>query len=341
MAPANQPSDADGTDAEEVRKPSFLVAGAGAVGSALGGMLRLAGHEVALLGRNRAHMEAVRAAGLRLTGIWGEHVATGFRVVEDAGDLAGPDAIDYVMVTTKSFDTEALLDRIAPVLPGAQFVSVQNGLGNIEAIRARVGPERTIGGMIIIGFSIPAPGRVAVTVYGGEVILGRPDAERSRPADAAVSRLAEVFTRAGVPARTTDNVAAAVWGKVLYNCALNALGAVLDAPYGELAAAPTWDAIGDLVREAFAVARAEGVRLPWESAEGYIDLLAARQLPDTAAHRASMLQDIKRGRRTEIEHMNGAIARLGAARGVPTPVNSAVAALVRFLEARARKGAGA
>jgi 2-dehydropantoate 2-reductase len=217
-------------------------------------------------------------------------------------------------------------------------VTLQNGLGNVEALAARAGSDRAIGGMVIIGFELTEPGEVAVTVYGGEVLLGRPGAgpgtSEGAPPDPDVARLVDAFVAAGIPTRATDNIAGAIWGKVLYNCALNALGAVLEVPYGELARQESWAVIGDIVREAFAVARAEGVRLAWPDPEAYLEVLRSRQIPATAAHRSSMLQDLARGRRTEIDHLNGAVAHLGAARGVPTPVNAALAALVRFLESR-------
>jgi 2-dehydropantoate 2-reductase len=313
---------------------SFVVAGAGALGSAFGAVLRLAGHRVALLGRNRAHTEAVRDSGLRLTGLWGERTADGLTAHTDPGDV--PDA-DYCLVTTKSFDTRGVVEALAPRMGRAQFVSLQNGVGNTEEIARQVGAERTVGGMVIIGFEVREPGTVAVTVIGGDVLVGRPDAKEGDETDPEVCRLADALATAlggtGATARATDNIRGAIWGKVLYNCALNALGAVLDVPYGELASGPTWSVIEDVVTEAFEVALAEGVRLPWQDAPGYLALLKGRQLPATAGHRASMLQDLKRGRRTEIDYMNGAVARLGAEHGIATPVNAALTQLVKFLEA--------
>jgi 2-dehydropantoate 2-reductase len=293
-------------------------------------MLRLAGHDVALLGRNAEHMRAVAEGGLRMTGLWGERSARDFRVLASPEEVG---AADYVLVTTKSFDTAGVVDDVAPHAPEAQFVTLQNGLGNVEAVSARVGRERTIGGMVIVGFEITRPGEVRVTVIGGDVLIGRPGTPEGGGPDGSVALLAEALSAAGIPARTTDNIEGAVWGKVLYNCALNALGAVLRVPYGELAAPPAWAMIEDVVREAFAVARAEGVRLPWAMPEEYLEVLASRQLPATAAHRSSMLQDLERGRRTEVGHLNGAVARLGRARGIATPVNACLAALVRFGEA--------
>jgi 2-dehydropantoate 2-reductase len=296
-------------------------------------MLRLAGHEVSLLGRNSPHMRAIRGSGLEMRGLWGERTATGFAVHESATELA---EVDYVLVTTKAFDTAKVVDEVLPFVGGARFVTLQNGLGNIEAVAERAGPARTVGGMVIIGFEVPSPGRVEVTVYGGEVLLGRPGGAP----DAEVETLVSALGAAGIPSRATDNIAGAVWGKVLYNCALNALGAVLGVEYGSLAARPTWAVIEEVVREAFAVARARGVALPWPKPSAYLDVLRTRQLPATAGHRASMLQDIERGRPTEIEHLNGAVVRLGAESGVPAPVNSALAALVRALASLAASGPG-
>jgi 2-dehydropantoate 2-reductase len=310
--------------------PSFLVAGAGAVGSSLGAMLRLAGHDVALLGRNRAHMDAAKASGIRMSGLWGDRTAEGFSVFTEP---VGLPAVDYVLFTTKSFDTAALVEAVAPTQPGAQFASFQNGLGNVEAISAAVGADRTIGGMVIIGFAVPRPGEVAVTVFGGDVLVGRPSAQPGAGPDPEVARLSETLTGAGVPTRATDGICGAIWGKVLYNCALNPLGAVLGVPYGDLSAPDTWAIVEDVVGEAFAVARADGVRLPWPDPRAYLQVLAERQLPATAGHRSSMLQDIERGHRTEIEFLNGAVVRLGERRGVPAPVNAALTALVRHLEA--------
>jgi len=309
----------------------FVVAGAGALGSAFVGMLRLGGHDVALVGRNAEHMRAVSEHGLRISGLWGERVAEGLRVLGSPDEIG---AADYVLVTTKSFDTASIVAEVAPHAPGAQFVTLQNGLGNVEAVAARVGRGRAIGGMVIIGFEIARPGKVRVTVIGGDVLVGRPGTPEGSAPDADTRLLAHALSAAGIPARTTDNVEGAIWGKVLYNCALNALGAVLGVPYGELAAPPAWAIIEDVVREAFGVARAEGVRLAWADPEAYLEALASRQLPATAAHRSSMLQDLERGRRTEIEHMNGAVASLGAKRGVPTPVNATLAALVISREVR-------
>jgi 2-dehydropantoate 2-reductase len=317
--------------------PRFLIAGAGALGSAFGAMLRLGGHEVALLGRNAAHLDAIAARGLRMRGLWGERTAAGFAVCTD---VARTLEVEYVLVATKSCDTPAIVAEIAPHQPRAQFVTLQNGLGNLEAISSAVGPARTLGGMVIIGFAIPKPAEVAVTVYGGDVLVGRPGAPPGGEGDPHVAALAASFDAAGITTHATDNIRGTIWGKVIYNCALNALGAILGVPYGALASPHTWAVIEDVVRECFVVARAEAVTLPWRTGEEYLAVLAERQLPATAAHRASMLQDIERGRRTEIAHLNGAIARIAAERGLRAPVNAVLADIVRHMEARelARRG---
>jgi 2-dehydropantoate 2-reductase len=314
--------------------PRIAIAGAGALGSAFGAMLRLSGCPVALLTRRRDHRDAVRSGGLTLTGLWGERVAHDFTVCDEAARLP---EVEYVLVTTKSYDTHAIVTDVARRQPNAQFVTLQNGLGNIEALCEIVGAGRTIGGMVIVGFSLKEPGVVDVTVYGGDVLLGRPDAREGGEPDELVSRLAAAFSRAGITTRCTDNIRGAIWGKVLYNCSLNALGAVLGVPYGELTSPHTWSIIRDVVEEAFAVATAHGAKLAWPDAASYLEVLATRQIPATAAHRASMLQDIERSRRTEIEHLNGAVERLAAKAGITAPVNAALAGLVRHMEAHAHR----
>src|SRR5262249_60848466 len=125
-------------------------------------------------------------------------------------------------------------------------------------------------------------------------------------------------------------IAAELWAKVLYNAALNPLGALLGVPYGELPAHPDTRTIMDTVIEAtFAVARAEDVALRWPDAAAYREVFYGRLVPATAAHRSSMLQDIERGRPTEIDAINGAVAARGAKRGLPAPVNATLARLIR------------
>ncbi|MCX6024259.1 MAG: 2-dehydropantoate 2-reductase, partial [Chloroflexi bacterium] len=153
---------------------NLLVMGAGAVGSVMGGLLAQDGHTVTLVGRP-GHMAAIRAGGLRIGGIWGEHCVTDALTCSDALHVP-PLPYDAVLLCVKSFDTLTALTEVLPVLSSDTLVvSLQNGLGNWETIAALAGAERTAGGRVIFGADLVADGAVEVTVFGGPVLLGYPD----------------------------------------------------------------------------------------------------------------------------------------------------------------------
>jgi 2-dehydropantoate 2-reductase len=298
----------------------IAVLGAGAVGLSIAARLSQVADVVAVA-RERS-VDAVRRDGFRLTGRWGDGVYD----LDVVSALDPHEEFEYVFVTAKSTDTAGICREFAPVLASADAVSLQNGIGNEEII-ARVA-RGTIGGMIITGFEWRGPNAVHVSVEGGPMKLGRFPAGT----DPAVEALVEVVRRAGIPVEGTPSIRTEIWGKTMYNCALNPLGALMNVPYGRLVESHAWAIIGSIVHEVFAAASAEGVPLAWPDPEAYLEFLAGTQLPSTAAHHSSMLQDLASGRRTEIDFLNGAIAAIGARRGVPAPVNACIADLVRFRE---------
>jgi len=311
----------------------ILIAGAGALGSVVGGLLAAAGWPVTLLGRP-AHMEAIGASGLAIDGLFGTHRIRGLGCATDPAQLDGPYAA--VFMTVKAYDTAAMAAAVAPHLARDGFLlSLQNGLGNVEAAERALGAARVLGARVIFGSELVAPGHARVTVYADPVLIGSPDPTDARRQDAA-ARWAAELSAAGIPAKLTGALTAELWAKVLYNAALNPLGALLGVPYGDLPVDRDTRMIMDaVIEEAFAVARAEGVELAWPDASGYRAVFYGRLVPSTAAHRSSMLQDIERGRPTEIDAINGQVAARGAAHGVPTPVNATLARLIR---ARTRVG---
>ena len=312
----------------------LVVAGAGALGSVFGGLLARAGHDVILVGRG-PHMAAVARDGLRIDGLFGDHVVRGLATVADVGGLEG--TFDTVLLTVKSYDTAAMVRAMAPHLaPNGLLISLQNGLGNVEQAEDVLGRARVLGARVIFGAELLAPGHVRVTVIAAPVLVGSPD-----PHDAARAALARVWARrfadAGIPSEPTDNLFGELWAKVFYNAALNPLGALLRVPYGHLPDDPDTRALMDrLIDEAFAVARASGVTLRWPDAAAYRDDFYGALVPSTAAHRSSMLQDLERGRPTEIDAINGWVVRRGETLGVPVPANSTLTHLFR---ARVRRAA--
>lgn len=308
---------------------NILIMGAGALGSVFGGLLAQAGHQVSLVGR-QAHMAAIEERGLLIDGIWGQHQ------VHDLATYTTAEAVpqasyDLILITTKAHDTERAVREVAGLMGQATLaVSLQNGLGNLEAIAAVVGRERTVGGRVIFGVELLEPGQVRVTVYADKVLLGGIE---GGPPGERIENIAATFSAAGIPTAVTSEIVGYIWGKVLYNACLNGLSAILEVPYGELARhQETRELMDAIIEESYAVARARGVRLLQPTPEEYQRLFYEELLPPTAAHRSSMLQDIERGKRTEIDALNGAIVRLGEEAGVSTPVNKLVTALVKVKE---------
>ncbi|HPO14343.1 MAG TPA: 2-dehydropantoate 2-reductase [Candidatus Hydrogenedentes bacterium] len=307
----------------------ILVMGAGAIGSVTGGLMAKAGHTVTLVGRP-AHMNAIAAEGLRITGIWGEHHITTLNPHTDAASLM-PGNYDIILMAVKSYDTPAAMNAIQHLVDEHTLVcSYQNGLGNAENIAAIIGWERTIGARVIYGARLTQPGIAEVTVIANPTALGI--YHPATPAD-RVRALAEAMNAALVPTIFTDKIATALWGKVAYNCALNPLSALLDVPYGVLVETEyTRSIMEEAVHELYAVGRAKGVALEPDTPEGYMKLFYEKLIPPTAAHYASMREDFQRRRRTEIEALNGAIARYGRECGVPCPVNTLLTRLVHARE---------
>jgi 2-dehydropantoate 2-reductase len=305
----------------------IAVIGAGALGTVFGGFLARAGHDVDLLGRPW-HLDRVAQEGLLIEGIWGEHRVSNCRVCTDLDQLS--EGYDLVLFSVKSFDTAAVaLQAKRAVGEGTLVLSLQNGLGNIETLAEIFGPTRCGAGRVIFGAEIIEPGRVRVTVCADDVVLGpvSPDAPNSE----RIRTVAELIRSAGIPCRYESEVQAYLWAKAIYNCALNPLGALLGVNYGALADRPeTRAVINAVIREVFAVAVARDVLLPWKTADEYLNSFYGQLVPPTREHRPSMLQDLERGRRTEIEALNGRVVGYGREASVSTPVNETIANLIRF-----------
>jgi 2-dehydropantoate 2-reductase len=311
----------------------ILIAGAGALGSVFGGFLQQAGFAVTLLGRG-PHLRAIADGGLRISGIWGEREVHGFELHEQPGTLR--QTFDAILLSTKSYDTRGMVERVARQLASDGLViSLQNGLGNVEEIEAVVSPARTLGARVIFGAEIPQPGCVRVTVYADRVLIGARRPGSSPATDSLALEWAQRIDGAGIPAEYTAEIESALWAKVFYNAALNPLGALLGVPYGLLAEhADTRALMDEVIAEAFSVATAEGIRFPWATARDYQALFYGRLVPSTVDHRSSMLQDLERGRRTEIDAINGEVWRRGRGRGIVTPRNETLTRLIRYREQR-------
>jgi 2-dehydropantoate 2-reductase len=299
------------------------VVGCGAVGSLFAANLAtLDDVEVWAYDLDRAHVDAINERGLRLTGA-GEVEAGSIRATSDAAELP---PCDVGIVATKAMHTEAAIAATAHAFADGAVASVQNGVGNEEAIAAHV--ARVIRGTTFPAGKILGPGLVQWDVKG-DTTFGPFEPSPAGPEE--IARLAAACTRAGMPAAAVPDARGAQWRKVIFNAATNPVGALTGLTHGRVCERPDLRRlVSGLVEEGKAVAAAQGIELDADP-EALIDHAAKPEI--AYGHKASMLQDVEARRPTEVDWLNGGIARFGREQGVPTPLNEAVMALIKGVEA--------
>jgi 2-dehydropantoate 2-reductase len=301
--------------------PRIAVVGAGAVGGYFGGMLARAGAPVVLIGR-QAFVEAVTKSGLVLDTLQFKETVR----AEAAVDLEAVRGAQLVLLCVKTVDTQATARALAPLLDANSIVvSMQNGVDNAEQIRAASGLE-ALGAVVYVAASVPQPGTIK-HVGRGDLVIG--------PRNARTEQIAAVFERACVPCRISDNIEGELWTKLIWNCALNSVSALGRAKYGQIAASDdARKVVETLVYEVLAVARAANIHPPGLEDPKAALVGAFKIAEQMSGALSSTGQDMLRGKRTEIDSLNGYICRRGAELGVPTPVNHALYTLVKLAEGR-------
>lgn len=293
----------------------ILVFGAGAMGSFFGGLLATH-NEVTLVGR-REHVSAIRRRGLRITGkmsrvAWPKAVT---RVSRGANP-------DILLVSTKAYDTARAMTTLRPFAASALFVTLQNGLDNGDVI-ARTA-RRVVVGTTAHGVTFLGPGEIRHAGTGDTVIGPWAGVEEED-----LVRLRDVFEDAGVSTRVASDIRTELWAKAVVNAGINPIAALAGVPNGRLVRDKRLLTLLEaVVREAAAVAKAEGAAVdPQEILQRTV--LVARR---TAANRCSMLEDLHRGRRTEVDAITGAIVRAAEHHRIPVPINQALHALIKARE---------
>jgi 2-dehydropantoate 2-reductase len=297
------------------------VVGCGAVGSIFAANLaQLDNVEVWAYDLAREHVDAINAQGLRLSGA-GEVVGS-VRATSNAGELPG---FDFGIVATKAMHTEPAIAATAHAFAQGAVCSVQNGIGNEEALAAHV--ERVIRGTTFPAGRVVEPGHVKWDVKGDTTI--GPFEPSPAPFE-EVERLAEACTRAGLPTEAVADARGPQWRKLIFNAATNPVGALTGLTHGRVCEDPALRRlVSGLVDEGKAVAAAQGIELEGDPEE----LIDHAAKPEVAYdHKASMLQDVEARRETEIDYLNGGIVRFGREHGVSAPLNEAILALVQGLE---------
>lgn len=301
----------------------FAVVGAGALGSAIGGVLTEAGHDVLLITRNQAHVDTIGQRGLTLRTQGVDRTIT----AQAATNAAGQSPVDCAIVLVKSAQTRDAVTAAMPLIgPTTCVLSLQNGLGHEDILSELVGAHRVLAGKTYCGGQMIAPGHVICGHVGKDTHIGELDGAITP----RIQAIAAALNAAGLHTTVSDNIMGTIWDKLFINVATGALAGITRLAYGDLYQMPELQSVAvAAVTEAMAVARAKGIRTSitdpvqaWRK--------AGAGLP--AEFKPSILQTLERGVRSEVDYINGAVVALGAVHGVPTPVNSTLLACIKGIE---------
>lgn len=297
------------------------IVGAGALGSVFGGLLHEAGIDVTLIERNDKTVESIRSKGLKLEGVSGVRSIP----VKVEGINSKVDKADLVIVMVKTYDTRAAIDTISNALgPKGIVLTLQNGVGAFDILEEAF-PGRTLLGTTTVGAMTMDSESCAHTGFGATV-LGEPDSRLSERAQA----VADLIDKAELgSANASDNAMGAVWSKLVINCAINAPGTLLRLRNGDIPSSEFGKSLMQgIVLECIEVINKKGVRLTF--ADPMDRVLSVCEA--TAKNINSMFQDIRAGRRTEIDFINGSIVREGKALGVDVKANETMSLMIKALE---------
>jgi 2-dehydropantoate 2-reductase len=299
------------SDGDQGRNVRILIVGAGAIGSLYGAKLS-SHHDVTLVGRPD-HVHAIQTSGLRLQG----HQTGTFRVrATTYVDAIAPGTL--LILTTKVSDTHAAVAPLVSLLPtDSTILCLQNGLYSENLVKDLVGPGTVVlRGIVQFGAILREPGVIDFTVAGHTLIEQHPRA----------AVIARAFTESGLDGRVTADIKTEMWRKLVFNCVINPITSILGTEVGGIAD-PRLDPLKQLVvEECLAVARADGVTFDDDFLRVIADLFGLSR------NVASMRQDLLKGRKTEIDHLNGGVVALGVQYGIDCPVNAALTAIVKRLE---------
>lgn len=302
----------------------IAILGAGAMGSLFGGLLAETGEQVTLLDINDAHLSAITAHGLRLETDTGDRQVRSLQALRPSQATQVP---DLLIVFTKSMHTRAALASVRQLIgPSTYVLTLQNGLGNVEALASAVPQERILVGVTTWPADLAGPGHVRS--HGAGVIRMMTADGVDRP---ILERVVSVLSGAGLRCQADANVWGAVWEKVAFNAALNPLCTVLNRPVDALGAVEDGPALAlAIVEEVLAVARASGISVDAiKVSDNVRHAIVAHR-----GHKPSMLQDVLAGRPTEIESINGAVVAAAHRHGVRVPHTETLMQLVRLVQAQ-------
>lgn len=309
-----------------------LLYGSGAVGLGVAAAIYDSGFEVDLIARGKTK-EAIKNGGIIRKGIFKEVYvpSDGVRVYESPTEIE--DRYDYVLICTKTTGTvEAAeeLNKHSNILKeNGKMVIFQNGFGNDEPFLQYFNEDQIYSARVITGFSRPERNISLVTVHSAPIYIGSLYGKNIE----AVAPLAEAINEGGIPCETNNEVSKALWAKMIYNCTLNPLGAILNVAYGRLTESEgTLFIMNKIIDEIFSVINAAGYETYWKNSKIYQKVFYNEILPPTYNHRSSTLQDIERKIKTEIDSLNGYVIKLAQKYNVDVPYNTMIYHMIKAKE---------
>ena len=291
-----------------------IVLGTGGVGGYFGGLMARAGQEIGFVARG-AHLDALEKNGLSVRSAKSGDFQVPVRAARSAADLG---EADLVLFCVKSYDTAAAAESIRPVMrPDTAVISLQNGVDNEEAIDSVLGPGHVMGGVAYVESTIAEPGVIAQMSGLCRLAFGELNGDRSERAE----RIDAEFRGAEIDAVWAEDINQTLWLKFMFISAMAGLTTLTGLPIGPIAQTPESAAVlRAVIEEVAAVGRAAGVNI----SDKHIEVTYDNAVKAPAAMKSSMQRDMERGRAIELEALNGAVVRIGARCGVPTPVNSTI-----------------
>lgn len=312
---------------------NVLVIGAGAVGIGLAASMLSQKADVSIYARGET-AKAIRENGIERCGLFTNYSFTSdeITVYEDYEDIP-EDRFEYVFITSKTTancDISDKLNRYRNILKdGFKIIIFQNGFGNDEAYLRYFKKSEVFSARLITGFSRPERHISEVTVYTEPILIG--SLQKENPKDLQI--IADMITASGIKCELTDEVDKYLWAKMLYNCALNPLGAILDVHYGKLTENEyTIEIMNSIIDEIFEVIKASEYETLWDDPNDYKELFYSKLVPDTYNHFSSTHQDMKRKIKTEIDSLNGMVIQLAEAYDIDVATNRIIYNMVKSIE---------
>ena len=310
---------------------NILVIGAGGVGIGLATSVASQGAKISIYARGET-AKAIKENGIKRCGLFTHYEIREIPVYESYDEIP-KNHFDYIFICSKTTANEDIaenLNRNRDILKeSTKIIIFQNGFGNDEHYLKHFTKKQVFSARVITGFTRPERHISEVTVYTEPVLLGSLQGENPD----SLQEIADLITASGIKCEITTEVDKYLWAKMLYNCTLNPLGAILDVTYGQLTENPyTLDIMNSIIDEIFEVIKASPYETLWDTPDEYRDIFYSKLVPDTYNHYSSTHQDIKKKIPTEIDSLNGKVIQLGKLNNVNVKTNEFIYNLIKAIE---------